>query len=194
MNSSGTAAGGVDIYNTNKKYSVIYADPPWLFKNKKTGGSMTSGSNHQYKSVMGIEDLKKMPIANIADDNCLLVMWYVGSMPQEAIDLVDAWGFRLINMNGFVWNKLTRHGLPFFGMGFYTRAGSEPAIIAVKKKGSFKPASRSVRAVLTAPVGKHSAKPHGFYDRIEQLAGECSKIELFARNTRANWDSFGNQL
>ncbi|MCP4800180.1 MAG: adenine methylase, partial [bacterium] len=119
----------VDIYNTDKKFDVIYADPAWQFSNKKTGGSMTSGSEHQYKSVMTIEDIKNMPVGSIANDNCLLVMWWVGSMPQEALDVVEAWGFTVKNMNGFVWNKLTKKGLPFFGMGFYTRAGSESCII-----------------------------------------------------------------
>ena len=71
----------VDIYNTDKKYQIIYADPPWAFNSKKTGGSMTSGSEYQYKSVMTIDKLKKMPIAEIACDNCALVMWYVGSQP-----------------------------------------------------------------------------------------------------------------
>ena len=184
----------VDIYNTDKKYDVIYADPPWQFSNKKTGGSMSSGSDHQYKSVMSIDDLKQMPIADIASDNCLLVMWWVGAMPQEAIDLVDAWGFRLVNMNGFVWSKLTTKGLPDFGMGFYTRAGAESAIIAIKKKGKFKPVSRSVRSVITAEKRKHSQKPNEIYERINELAGNCEKIELFARNTHEGFDCFGNEL
>lgn len=182
----------VDIYKTKKKYKVILADPPWQFNNAKTGGSMTSGSEHQYKAVMSIEDLKAMPIEELAEENCLLVMWWVGSMPQEAIDLVKAWGFTIKNMNGFVWNKITRAGLPHFGMGFYTRAGSESAIIAVK--GKFKPLSHGVRAVRTAPVGKHSAKPKEFYYDIEHLAGEGRKLELFARKTRKGWDSFGNEI
>ncbi|AUR92615.1 hypothetical protein NVP1174O_55 [Vibrio phage 1.174.O._10N.261.55.A8] len=190
----------VDIYDTDKKYDVIYADPPWQFNNKKTGGSMKSGSEHQYKSVMSIDDLKKMPIPEIASDNCLLVMWWVGSMPQEAIDLVNSWGFAIKNMNGFVWNKITQNNKPYFGMGFYTRAGSESCVIATK--GKFKPASRSVRAVFCAEsqiqfeakVTKHSEKPPQVRDLIVDLAGDVPRIELFARKTADGWDCFGNEV
>ena len=182
-----------DLSKVDKKYKVIYADPPWAFNSKKTGGSMTSGSEHQYKAVMSIDDLKKLPVADLADDSCLLVMWWVGSQPQEALDLCKAWGFKVANMNGFVWNKLTKHGLPFFGMGFYTRAGSESALIAVKGKASKLICDHSVRAVRSAAVGKHSAKPHEFYDDIEKMTGSKG-IELFARNTKCGWDCFGNEV
>jgi len=107
----------VDIYNTDKKYQVIYADPPWSFNSKKTGGSMKSGALAQY-NTMSIEDLKAMPVEALTTDDAILIMWYVGSQPQEALDLVKAWGFTVKNMNGFVWDKLTVKGNPVFGMGF----------------------------------------------------------------------------
>jgi len=174
-----------------KKFDVIYADPPWSFNSKKTGGSMKSGSDQIYGN-MTIEQLKEMPVSDIAEDNCMLVMWWVGAMPQEAIDLVNAWGFRLVNMNGFVWNKLTKHGLPFFGMGHYTRAGSESAIIAIK--GKFKVDSRGVRAVRTEIVGEHSEKPAVFHSDIEKMAGkDKSFVELFARKPCPGWSVWGNQ-
>lgn len=176
----------------NKKFDVIYADPPWAFNSKKSGGSMKSGASQKY-DVMHIDDIKSLPVSDLASDNCLLVMWWVGAMPQEAIDLVEAWGFKLKNMNGFVWNKQTVKGLPFFGMGYYSRAGSEAAIIAVKGKPDIK--SRSVRAVVTAPVSKHSEKPNEFRLRINELMGkECPKVELFARKKHEGFESWGNEI
>lgn len=102
---------------TDKKYELIYCDPPWQFSNKKTGGSMVSGAANQY-TVTCTDDLKRLDIESLCADNCVLVMWWVGAMPQDAIDLVNAWGFTLKNMNGFVWDKLTVKLLKFFGMGF----------------------------------------------------------------------------
>lgn len=174
-----------------KKYKIIYADPAWQFDNKNTGGSMSSSAESQY-NVMSIEDMKTLPVADIADDDCTLVMWWVGSMPQEAIDLVHDWGFEIKNMNGFVWRKLTKKDLPFFGMGFRTRAGSESAIIAVK--GKPKVFSHSVRAVREAPVGKHSEKPAEFRNDIIELCGDLPRIELFARTSVPGWDSWGNEV
>lgn len=135
-----------------------------------------------------------LPVANLADDHCLLVMWWVGSMPQEAIDLCRAWGFRLVNMNGFVWRKLTKKKrIPVFGMGFATRAGSESALIGVKGKLGRLINDKGTRAVIEAKVGRHSEKPHEFRQAIEKLCGDVPRIELFAREAFPGWDCWGNQ-
>lgn len=193
-----------------KKFNLIYADPAWQFSNKKTGGTMTSGAKHQYKSTMSVDELKAMPVGDIAADDCILVMWWVGSMPQEALDVVKAWGFTLKTMNGFNWNKLTVNNKPFFGMGFWTRQGSESAIIAVK--GKPKVASRSVRAVghydaasLDAlldftvfsgafPIGEHSEKPKEFREACVELAGDVPRVELFSRKRVKGWAVWGNEI
>ncbi len=175
------------------KYKLIYADCPWQFTNKKTGGSMKSGADAQYPT-MTIDQLKNMDIESITDKDCVLVMWWVGSMTQEAIDLVNAWGFTIKNMNGFVWNKLTKLHKPFFGMGFYTRAGSESAIIATKGEGAKLIQDHSVRAVGSYPVAAHSAKPHGFRERCVQLVGDVPRLEMFARKRYSGWDRFGNEV
>lgn len=173
------------------KYNIIYADPAWKFSNKKTGGNMTGGAANHY-DLMTLDDMKALPISDIAADECTLVMWWVGSMPQEAIDLVHAWGFTIKNMNGFVWVKETVKGNPHFGMGFRTRAGSESAIIAIKGKPSVE--SHSVRAVRSASVGRHSEKPAEFRDDIIKLCGDVPRIELFARESIDGWDSWGNEI
>lgn len=183
----------IDIFNTGNKYRVIYADPAWKFSNRKTGGSMSSSAEAKY-TVTTIEDMKSLPVANIADDNCMLVMWWVGAMPQEAIDLCHAWGFRLLNMNGFVWRKLTKSRLPFFGMGFSTRAGSESAMIAVRGKVGSLITDHGVRSVIEAAVGRHSEKPHAFREAIEKLCGDVPRIELFARDQFTGWDCWGNEV
>lgn len=174
-----------------KKYNIIYADPAWKFNNKKTGGSMKSGAAHHY-DLMTLNDMKNLPINELAADDCTLIMWWVGSMPQEAIDLVAAWGFTIKNMNGFVWVKETVKGNPHFGMGFRTRAGSESAIIAIKGKPDVN--SHSIRAVRHASVGKHSEKPVEFMSDIIELCGDLPRIELFARQKFEGWDSWGNEV
>lgn len=181
-----------------KKYQIILADPPWDFKNKKTGGSLKSGASQKYLTT-GNNWLENMDVNSIADDNCLLAMWWVGAMPQEAINLISAWGFRLVNMNGIVWNKLTETNKPFFGMGFYTRAGSESVAITVK--GSPKILDRGVRAVFKAEaqiqfeskVMQHSKKPTHVRDMLVQLCGNIPRLEMFARESAHGWDVFGNE-
>lgn len=175
----------------DKKYNIIYADPAWKFNNKKTGGNMKSGAAQKYK-VMTLEEMKALPVNEIAADDCVLIMWWVGSMPQEALDLVHAWGFTVKNMNGFTWVKLTTKLLAFFGMGFWTRAGSELAIIATK--GKPKRLNRNVRAVRHEVVGRHSEKPAAFRDDIVELCGDLPRIELFSRERVPGWDAWGDEI
>jgi len=174
-----------------KKYNIIYADPAWSFNNKNTGGSMKSGASSQY-NIMSIDDMKNLPVERIADDDCVLVMWWVASQPQEAIDLVNAWGFKIKTMTGFNWVKMTKNWLMWFGMGFWTRAGSECALIAVK--GKPKPVSHGVRSVIHAMAGRHSEKPAEVRDRIVELCGDLSRVELFARMKVDGWDAWGNEI
>lgn len=173
-----------------KKYNIIYADPPWEFSNKKTGGSMISGADAKYPT-MTLDQLKQLDVESLCDDDCVLVMWYVSSQPQEAIDLVKSWGFTIKNMNGFIWVKLTQMFLQFFGMGFWTRAGAECAIIATR--GKPKPANKSVRQVRLAVIGRHSEKPDEFRQDVVKLCGDVPRLEMFARCAPEGWDVFGNE-
>ena len=91
----------IDINNPPRKYRVIYADPAWQFGSRNTGGTMKSAAEAKY-TVTSLADMAALPVSGLADEHCLLVMWWVGAMPQEAINLCKAWGFRLVNMNGFV--------------------------------------------------------------------------------------------
>ena len=175
-----------------RKFDVIYVDPPWKFDSKRTGGSMKSGASQQY-DVMTLDEMKAMPVHELAAKNCYLFMWYVSSQPKEAIALAEAWGFKVKNMNGLVWIKLTKHGKRAMGMGYHTRAGSESVLIAVK--GSPKRADASVRAVFEAQSLRHSAKPEKARKMLERLAGQTArKIELFHRgHADPGWQTFGNQ-
>ena len=170
----------IDIYNTEKKYNIIYADPPWKFNNKNTGGSMKSGSANKYK-VMSSKDLSIMPIDKIADENCVLIMWWVASMPLEAISLINDWhsGFKLKTMTLFTWLKQTKTGKDHFGMGFQTRQQTESCLCAIK--GNIKRINNSVREIIRAQMIKHSKKPDEVKDLIVELYGNLPRIELFAR-------------
>lgn len=175
----------------NKKYNIIYADPPWQFTSVKTGGKMNSGAAAKY-AVMSLDQLKALDVAALCEKDCVLVMWYVSSQPQEALDLVKAWGFTLKNMNAFIWRKLSTNLIPHFGMGYWTRAGAECALIAVR--GKPKAECRSIRQVRDEPVGTHSEKPAIFRDDIVKLCGDLPRLEMFARVAALGWDVFGNEV
>ncbi len=171
-----------------KKYNIIYADPPWPFNNKRTGGSLRSGADAHY-DTMTIKDICKLPIANIAEENAVLLMWWVASQPVEAIEVVKSWGFTLKTMTAYNWVKKTKHGKNHFGMGFWTRAGSELCLLATK--GKPKAAGRGVRSVVEAENTKHSKKPDCIRESIVELCGDLPRVELFARERFPGWHAIG---
>lgn len=173
------------------KFNIIYADPPWQFKNRNTGGSLKSGANTHYPTMI-IEDICNIPVEKFAAKDCVLFMWWVGSMPDEALMVVRRWGFKLKTMTGFTWVKLTKMRKKFFGMGFWTRQGSENCLIAVK--GKPKRINAAIRAVVEAEIGIHSEKPNIFRKLIIELMGDLPRIELFARQATSGWYIWGNEV
>ncbi|AYO17046.1 adenine methylase [Vibrio owensii] len=177
----------------DKKYEVIYADPPWLYRDKANSGKR--GASHQYK-VMTAHDISRLPVDKIAADQCILFMWHVPTQPMEALKVMEAWGFRLMNMKGFTWGKHYKKATDklCIGMGHMTRANSEDCLIAVKGKLPER-LDASICQLIMAPRGANSEKPAIFRDKIVELLGDLPRIELFARgeDTLEGWDCFGNE-
>lgn len=172
-----------------KKYSVIYADPPWTYQDKARSGKR--GASQKYR-CMDLSDLMQLPVKSIAAENCVLFMWHVAPMPTEALKVVEAWGFKLKTMKGFTWHKTTKNGKSFMGMGNWTRANTEDCLIAVR--GNIKRVDASVRQFVEAPIREHSRKPDEVRDRIVQMMGDLERIELFARQQHEGWRCWGNEL
>lgn len=171
------------------KFKLIYADPPWSYRDKCHSGQR--GAGYKY-TTMDLEAIKKLRAIDIADENCFLAMWWVPPMPLEALSVVEAWGFTLKTMCGFTWHKLTKNGRNHFGMGNWTRANAENCLFAVR--GKPKRANAGVSQMITAPVGKHSEKPPEARLRLERLMGDIPRIELFARTDTPGWSVWGNEV
>lgn len=174
----------------DKKYQVIYADPPWSYRDKCAAGNRGAGFKYQ---VQDIEWIKSLPVADIADDNCVLFLWATMPLLQEALDTIAAWGFRYRTV-AFNWVKKNKiKDSWFWGMGNYTRSNSEVCLLAVKGKNPPKRISNSVHSVVDARIEAHSKKPDEVRDRIVKLMGDVPRIELFARQQTEGWDAWGNE-
>lgn len=178
--------------NNSAPTRVLVADPPWRFGDNLPGP--TRGAARQYKT-MSVPEIMTFQLPTLAPD-ALLMLWRVSSMQREALDVVRAWGFTL--KSEIVWEKLTRTGKPWFGMGRYVRAAHETCLVCTK--GRFKVRDRSVRSRFSAPVptgpdGRyiHSAKPEKFFDLVERLA-DGPYVELFARRHRPGWLCLGDEV
>jgi N6-adenosine-specific RNA methylase IME4 len=171
------------------KYQIIYADPPWSYKDKALAGNRGAECKYQ---VMGTADIAKLPIKELADDNCALFMWVTMPKLNECFSLISDWGFEYKTC-AFVWVKKNKVSPSWFmGMGRWTRSNAELCLIATK--GKPKRVSASVRQIIDSPIEAHSKKPAETRERIVQLIGDLPKIELFARQKADGWDSWGNEV
>lgn len=179
----------VDIFNTDKKYNIIYADPAWKYN---FGASSSRFVNKKY-DVMSKEDICNLPIANICDDNAVLLMWITFPKLNWAFDVIDAWGFEY-KTNAFTWIKQYKKcDKLFMGNGYYTRSNAEICLLATKGK-PLERLSHKVHSVIISHIEEHSKKPHEARERIVELFGDIPRIELFARQYAAGWDCWGNEV
>lgn len=171
------------------QYQVIYADPPWQFNDK----SMNRGGAERHYLTMTDDEILSLPVSQIACDNSLLFMWISWAKLPLAIAVIQAWGFEYKTC-AFNWIKHhEKSGKEFMGMGHSTRANSEVCLLAKRGKG-LKRVDCGVRQIVNAPIGRHSAKPPEVRERIVQLVGDVSRIELFARDQVDGWDNWGNEI
>lgn len=172
----------------NKKYNIIYADPPWGYKDK---GCLGNAERHY--STMKLEDICNLPVQDLASDNCVLFLWATYPMLKEGLKVIEAWGFNYKTI-GFQWVKQNRKGAGyFFGLGRWTRGNTEPCLIGVKGKPHR--VNSAVSQLIFAPIRDHSRKPDIVRDKILELMGSDNAcIELFARTTVAGWDVWGDEV
>lgn len=165
---------------TDRRYPVIYADPPWRYEHAE---SMSREIENHYPT-MTLEDICALPVASIATEDAILFMWATSPKLREAMDVLEAWGFTYRTCA--IWAK------PQIGMGYYFRQQHELLLVATKgDMPTPLPASRP-GSVVTADREEHSAKPEAFYEIIEGMY-DLPRIELFARNAREGWAAWGNQ-
>lgn len=185
----------VDIYNTENKYSIIYADPPWEYKQKQINFQHYNDNKKKYinsvnehYSTMSKKELENMKnvIEKISERDCLLFMWATCPNLDQAIDLGKAWGFEFKTV-AFVWDKQRTN------YGFYTLSQCE--LCLVFKKGKIpKKQVNNIKQFLSEHVGQHSKKPSEIRKRIDSMFGNQKRIELFAREQFDSWDCWGNEV
>lgn len=173
-----------------KKYQVIYADPPWKYYVYSKKGLGRSAEHHY--PTMSIDEIKKLPIQEIAEKDCILFLWVTFPTLLESFEVIRAWGFQYKTV-AFVWIKQNKKsdGL-FWGMGYWTRANAEICLLATK--GHPKRVSKRVHQVVISHIEEHSKKPNEERNRIVELTGDVPRIELFARQTYEGWDAWGNEV
>lgn len=181
-----------DLNNIKETYGLIYADPPWKQSKggKKSVRENSSGKPLDYPTCSLDEIKEHLRLATESTtENSILFLWTIDKYLFEAQQIAESLGYKLHAR--MIWDKIT--GIP---AAFTVRYGHE--YLLYMYKGKLIPVAKDERGkihtVFRERVTKHSKKPDIAYEIIERLYPDLKKLEMYARETRDGWDSFGNEV
>jgi len=169
------------------KYQIVYADPPWRYKESWGNGS----NEHTYKT-MTVEEIKSLPIKDIVSDTAHLYLWVTNPFLAEGLEICKEWGFDYKTL--ITWVKTYADDSPEMGMGYYFRSCTEHIIFGTRGKLKIRNKITKNMFHLVNPRwfgGSHSAKPDVVRQWIVAWSGDLPRIELFSRMKVDGWDSIG---
>lgn len=158
-------------------FRVLVADPPWQYE-KRAEDATHRGANPY--PTMTIEQICAIPVRPIAHEDSVLWLWTTNAFMREAFQVIDAWGFHEKTI--LTWAK------DRMGVGDWLRGQSEHCILAARGKPVVTLTNQTT--ILRASPREHSRKPDEFYSIVEALC-HGSKVELFAREARSGWRTWG---
>lgn len=149
-----------------EKFNIIYADPPWKYRSRNIHSKFGGGAAAHY-NLMTMEEIKNLPINELAAENCALFLWVTFPLLDEQIKMFKEWGFTYKTL-GFSWIKTNKNDKkPCFGVGYYTKSNCEVCLLGIK--GQMKPVSNKVSSVIISERREHSRKPDEIRDKIVEL-------------------------
>lgn len=205
------AAASLAAFPRAEPFGCILADPPWRFETYGPGGMGRCPDGRsalwmpeRHYPTMALDEIKALPVRDLAARDCVLLMWTTDSMLPASIEVGAAWGFTYKTV-AFYWVKerrtSSRRGADApdpdaarfpMGTGYWTRANPEPCLLFTRGAAARRPSATNIRKLLIAPRREHSRKPDEQYPLIEQLV-DGPYLELFARTERPYWRAWGNQ-
>lgn len=159
-----------------KQFDLIIADPPWRYRD-----SSASINGQTPYPTLSIKEISELPVPNIAKKTCILLLWATGPKFEEALQVVNAWGFKYKTVYK-TWRKVTAKGKPVCGCGWWTRPNTEYLLLATKGSGATKwQSNRSEPQEFTSEKTAHSKKPEQVMEDIRRHLVCEDRVELFCR-------------
>lgn len=181
----------------NKKFDIIYADPPWNYNGKLQYDKSSKGkeeidlskkifiSTADFKyPTLKTSELMKIPVNKISKDDSLLFMWSTNPHLAQAIELGKAWGFDYKTV-AFVWDKMNHNP------GQYTLSNCELCLVFKRGRIPKPRGARNIKQLIRSPRQEHSKKPIEVMKGIEKMFPSQKRIELFARRKVKGWSAWG---
>ena len=184
----------IDIYNHEKKYDILYTDPPWIQGRggKKSARPNSTGGSVPYETmdITSILAVHKHVTENLMNEKHNVFMWAIDKYLPDAEKIMEMLGYKLHAR--IIWDKVNGPSPA------YTVRFSHEYLLWFYKKGKIILPDKDQRGAFTTvmrePSRKHSQKPECAYQMLEEMFPQAEKLELFARNHRSGWDSWGNEI
>ena len=93
----------IGLAESGTRFPIIYADPAWPWNTFSRRGRIRSCADHHY-GLSTIDEIKALPVARLAADDCVLLIWGTWPRLPDVLDVIAAWGFTYKTV-GFVWVK-----------------------------------------------------------------------------------------
>lgn len=158
---------------------LILADPPWKYDFAQSDSRQIE---NQYPSATVDEIIDHQ---RETEPDCVLFLWATVAKLPEAFEVMRGWGFQY--KTHAVWDKKK------IGMGYWFRGRHELLLVGTKGKISPPEEANRVASVFSEERSKHSAKPQCVYEWIESAFPNLNKLEMYCRDPRAGWKSWGNE-
>jgi site-specific DNA-methyltransferase (adenine-specific) len=180
-----------------KKYQIIYADPPWGHNDKMASHSF-SQLNHY--NTMTTKEICELPIKELGEVDSVLFLWVVNPMLIDGLQVMEAWGYKYKTV-AFCWVKTLKNSY-VSNLGRWTMGNMEICLLGTR--GHPQRIRKNIKQLVISERTIHSKKPDEVRNRIVQLMGDVSRIELFCRGDKEKdmfgydrlegWDVFGNEV
>jgi N6-adenosine-specific RNA methylase IME4 len=168
-------------------YNLIVADPPWRFELYSELGEEKSAAAHY--ALMELEAIQAMPVGELADIHCLLLLWTVAPLLPEGIRTLKGWGFKYVSW--LHWRKTFASGKPAMGPGYRVRTLGELILVGTIGEPRHKPLKGNIDGIRR----EHSRKPEEFYDHVDRQCAQLKRrADVFARVQRRGWHAWGNEV
>lgn len=175
----------IDIFNTNEKFRVIYADPAWSYNDKQDTPNLGGASKHY--QTMSLNEIFNLPVKEISEKDSVLFLWVTSPLLEDGFEVIKTWGFKY--KSSFIWDKIKHN------MGHYNSVRHEILLIATK--GSCVPDNKTLYDSVQSIErnDNHSEKPIEFLNIIDDLYSFGNKLEMFCRKIKKqNWYGWGNEI
>jgi N6-adenosine-specific RNA methylase IME4 len=185
------ASSALELATQGLKFGTILVDPPWQFQHR-TGKIAPEHHRLSRYFTLSLDDMCALPVSRLAAETSHLYLWVPNALLPNGLKVMEAWDFQY--KSNIVWHKVRKDGgSDGRGVGFYFRNVTELLLFGVRGKGArtFDPGRRQVN-MIASRKREHSRKPEEQYEIFEK----CSpgpRIELFARGSRDQWTTWGNQ-